>query len=113
MAQLDTAPGAPVFDPAGVAKTSEPRRIGDRRSATPVESGAMPQPATDQEGSNWNPLRKVVRKYYSGKAYRYGSQTARQNCADWLGSTALVTFSVLAESLLVATELQLARLVEL
>src|SRR6184192_3834430 len=38
---LDTAPGAPVSDPAGIQKHTETRRIGDRRSAVPVESGAV------------------------------------------------------------------------
>ena len=34
------APGAPVSDPAGLEKESETRRIGDRRSARPIESMA-------------------------------------------------------------------------
>src|SRR5206468_12106560 len=38
-AHPDTAIGAPVSDPAGIQKHPETRRIGDRRSALPVESG--------------------------------------------------------------------------
>ena len=37
---LGTALGAPVSDPAGIEKGLETRRIGDRRSAMPIESGA-------------------------------------------------------------------------
>ena len=40
-AHLDTAPGAPVSDPAGIEKRPQTRRIGDRRSAMPAESGAV------------------------------------------------------------------------
>ena len=40
-AHLDTATGAPVSDPAGIEKHPETRRIGDRRSAVPVESRAV------------------------------------------------------------------------
>src|SRR6058998_347914 len=38
---LDAAPGAPVSDPAGLQMKPETRRIGDRRSAVPVESRAV------------------------------------------------------------------------
>ena len=38
-AQLDTAPGAPVSDPAGLEFRLETRRIGDRRSVRPARRG--------------------------------------------------------------------------
>ena len=41
VAHLDTAPGAPVSDPASACFIPETRRIGDRRSEMPVESGAV------------------------------------------------------------------------
>ena len=40
-AHPDTAPGAPVSDPAGIEKHQGTRRIGVRRSAAPANSGAV------------------------------------------------------------------------
>src|ERR1017187_6495221 len=40
-AYLDTAPGAPVSDPASIEHPPEMRRIGDRRSAIAAKSGAV------------------------------------------------------------------------
>jgi hypothetical protein len=51
--QLDTAPGAPVSDPAGIEKHPETRRIGDRRSATPVKSGAVSSCARAAVNGTW------------------------------------------------------------
>ena len=43
--RIDTARGAPVSDPARIQKHPKTRRIGDRRSALPVESGPMSRSA--------------------------------------------------------------------
>ena len=49
-AYLDTAPGAPVSDPAAIEEISETRRTGDRRSAMPVKSGAVSRCARTGRG---------------------------------------------------------------
>jgi len=60
-AHLDTAPGAPVSDPAGIQKHPETRRIGDQRSAVPFESGAvsrcgtLPRRVAEPSPAWWRP----------------------------------------------------------
>jgi hypothetical protein len=48
-AHLDTAPGAPVSDPASIQNPPETRRIGDRRSAIAAKSGAVSRCARFKE----------------------------------------------------------------
>ena len=51
---LTLPPGAPVSDPASVEKLPRTRRIGVRRSTTPVDSGAVSRcaPSNIQPGAS-------------------------------------------------------------
>jgi hypothetical protein len=46
-AHLDTAPEAPLSDPASIENPPETRRIGDRRSVFAAKSGAVSRCAQD------------------------------------------------------------------